>query len=149
MNVADSIRMKSHQPRTRCISRHRIVRQHNVSQSASGAVERPVAFHGYDAVRYHEMDGNGWLPGTVRSHAGNQVNLVGQWTAATLPQCWLLGAVVILVCRAVQILMSRRASDFDDLMGKRKAFARLWRWVMAVGCVQICALYLDWVTKVQ
>ena len=38
---------------------------------------------------------------------------------------------------------------FDDLLRKRKAFVRLWRWVMAVGCVQICALYLDRVTKVQ
>src|ERR1700758_2145621 len=59
-----------------------------------------------------------WLPGTVHSHLGNQVNLVGQWTAATLPQCWLLGAVLVLVYRAVQTLMSRRASDFDDLLGK-------------------------------
>ncbi len=90
-----------------------------------------------------------WLPGTARVHSETQATLVGQWTAATLPQCWLLGAVIVLVYRAVQILMSRRASDFDDLLGKRKAFARLWRWVMAVGCVQICALYLDRVTRVQ
>ena len=90
-----------------------------------------------------------WLPSTVRAHSETQATLVGQWTAATLPQCWLLGAVLVLVYRAVQILMSRRASDFDDLLSKRNAFARLWRWVMAVGCVQICALYLDRVTRVQ
>ena len=90
-----------------------------------------------------------WLPPTVRVHSETQATLVGQWTAATLPQCWLLGAVVVLVYRAVLILMSRRASDVDDLLSKRNAFARLWRWVMAVGCVQICALYLDRVTRVQ
>ncbi len=90
-----------------------------------------------------------WLPGSIRGHSETQVTLVGEWTAATLPQCWLLGAVVVLVYRAVQMLMSRRASDFDDLLSKRKAFARLWRWVMAVGCVQICALYLDRVTRLQ
>ena len=90
-----------------------------------------------------------WLPGNMRANPETQVTLVGQWTAATLPQCWLLGAVVVLVYRAVLMLMSRQASDFHDRMGRRKAFVRLWRWVMAVGCVQICALYLDRVTKVQ
>ena len=37
-----------------------------------------------------------WLPGTLRAQAGTQASVVGQWTAATLPQCWLLGAVVVL-----------------------------------------------------
>ena len=41
-----------------------------------------------------------WLPGSMRGHSETQVTLVGQWTAATLPQCWLLGAVVVLVYRA-------------------------------------------------
>jgi hypothetical protein len=90
-----------------------------------------------------------WLPGSMRGHSETQASLVGQWTAATLPQCWLLGAVIVLVYRAVLMLMSRRASDFDDLLSKRKAFLRLWRWAMAVGCAQIFVLYLDRVSKVQ
>ena len=90
-----------------------------------------------------------WLPGTVRAHSETQVTLVGQWTAATLPQCWLLGAVVVLVYRAALMLMSRQTLDVDHLLHNRKAFVRLWRWVMVVGCVQMCVLYLDRVAKVQ
>jgi len=90
-----------------------------------------------------------WLPGTVHAHSDNQVTLVGQWTAATLPQCWLLGAVVVLVYRAVLMLMSCQTLDVDHLLHNRKAFVRLWRWVMVVGTVQMCVLYLDRVARVQ
>ena len=50
-----------------------------------------------------------WLPGTMRAQAGTQASVVGQWTAATLPQCWLLGAVVVLVYRIAVMLMSGRS----------------------------------------
>jgi hypothetical protein len=90
-----------------------------------------------------------WLPGTVRAHSETQVTLVGQWTASTLPQCWLLGAVVVLVYRAVLMLMSRQTLDVDHVLHNRKAFVRLWRWVMVVGTVQMCVLYLDRVARVQ
>ena len=90
-----------------------------------------------------------WLPGTLRAQAGTQASVVGQWTAATLPQCWLLGEVAVLVYRIAVMLMSGRSSAVEDLLHNRKAFVRLWRWVMAVGTVQICALYLDRVTGVQ
>ena len=90
-----------------------------------------------------------WLPGTLRAQAGTQASVVGQWTAATLPQCWLLGAVVVLLYRIVVLLMPGRSPDVDGLLHNRKAFVRLWRWVMAVGCVQMCALYLDRVAGVQ
>jgi hypothetical protein len=90
-----------------------------------------------------------WLPGTVRAHSETQVTLVGQWTASTLPQCWLLGAVVVLVYRAVLMLMSRQTLDVDHLLHNRKAFVRLWRWVMVVGTAQMCVLYLDRVARMQ
>ena len=73
-----------------------------------------------------------WLPGSMRAQSETQVSVVGQWTAATLPQCWLLGAVVVLVYRTVVMLMPAETSDVDDLLHNRKAFVRLWRWVMAV-----------------
>ena len=90
-----------------------------------------------------------WLPGTVHAYSGTQATVVGQWTAATLPQCWLLGAVAVLVYRIAVMLTSGKTSDVDVLLHNRKAFVRLWRWVMAVGTVQMCALYLDRVTRVQ
>ncbi len=58
-NVNDSLGMKSHQLRADCIGGHRIIRKHDLSERAGSAVERPVAFHGHDAVRDHEMDRNG------------------------------------------------------------------------------------------
>src|SRR5580704_15859548 len=60
-----------------------------------------------------------WLPFTVRSHSVTQTTLVGQWTAATLPQCWLLGAVAVLLYRIAVMLMSGRTSAVDDLLHNR------------------------------
>jgi hypothetical protein len=91
-----------------------------------------------------------WLPGTARAHSGTQASLVGQWTAATLPQCWLLGAVAVLLYRIVLMLLPRTTWDIDDRLHNRRAFVRLWRWVVAVAAVQMCAVYLDRVvTAVQ
>lgn len=84
-----------------------------------------------------------WLPGTAHSLSGTQVSLVGQWTAATLPQCWLLGAVAVLIYRIVLMVLPRRTWDIDDCLHNRRAFVRLWRWVVAVTAVQVCAVYLD------
>src|ERR1035437_434852 len=55
-NVNDSIGMKSHQSRAGCIGGHWIIRKHDLSQSARGAVERPVAFHRHNPVSDHEAD---------------------------------------------------------------------------------------------
>ena len=91
-----------------------------------------------------------WLPGTALAHSGTQASLVGQWTAATLPQCWLLGAVAVLIYRIVLMLLPRTTWDIDDRLHNRQAFVRLWRWVVAVAAVQMCAVYLDRVvTAVQ
>ena len=81
---------------------------------------------------------------------GTQASLVGQWTAATLPQCWLLGAVTVLVYRIALMLVPRKTWDLDDLLRNRRAFVRLWRWVVTMAAVQMCALYFDRVvTAVQ
>ena len=90
-----------------------------------------------------------WLPGTLHCHSATQTTSIGQWTAATLPQCWLMGAVAVLLYRMAVMLISGRTSDVHDLLHHRRAFVRLWRWVIAVGTVQMCALYLDRVTGVQ
>src|ERR1035437_5397673 len=58
-NVNDSIGMKPHQSRAGCIGGHWIIRQHDLSQTTRGAVERPVAFHRHNPVRNYEADRNG------------------------------------------------------------------------------------------
>jgi hypothetical protein len=84
-----------------------------------------------------------WLPGTMPARPETQVSLVGQWTAATLPQCWLLGAVAVLVYHTAMMFVPRRTLQLDDLLRNRQTFVRLWRWVMAIAAVQMCGLYLD------
>jgi len=84
-----------------------------------------------------------WVPGALAPHSGTQVSLVGQWTAATLPQCWLLGAVVVLVYRIALMLVPPRSWSSVDFLHNRRAFVRLWRWMVVVAAVQMCALYLD------
>ena len=84
-----------------------------------------------------------WLSGAMRTPSGIQASLVGQWTSATLPQCWLLGAVAVLIYRVTLMLVPPRSWVVVDLLHNRRAFIRLWRWVVAVAAMQIWALYLD------
>jgi hypothetical protein len=51
--------METNQSGAGCVRGDGIVRQHDLSQSTIGTVERPVAFHGHDAIGDHEIDGNG------------------------------------------------------------------------------------------
>ncbi len=69
--------------------------------------------------------------------------LVGEWTAATLPQFWLLGAVIVLMWRLSVILYHPQSLRAGELAHHRRAFLRLWACVVAVGAVQISVLYLD------
>jgi hypothetical protein len=70
-------------------------------------------------------------------------NLVGQWTAATLPQCWLLGALFVLFYRASAMLVPPQSWGRAEAQSNRRAFLRLWRWTVALGALQIGALYMD------
>jgi hypothetical protein len=57
--VRDAIGIESHEPRAGEVCRHRIVRHHYSPQISRRSLERSVAFHGDDAVRDHEMRGQG------------------------------------------------------------------------------------------
>ncbi len=83
------------------------------------------------------------LPGVLHLSAGNSLTVVGQWTAATLPQCWLLGALAVLLYRTVVMVVRPKTWDSVEILHNRRAFVRLWRWAVAVGAVQMGALYLD------
>jgi hypothetical protein len=89
-----------------------------------------------------------WLgvPGVLHTHSANSLNLVGQWTAATLPQCWLLGALAVLLYRTSAMLVRPKTWDCFEILHNRRAFVRPWRWAVAVGAVQMGALYLDRLT---
>src|SRR5271166_1805039 len=58
-NMHDSVGFESHQPGTGRVGGHRIISEHDLSQETIRAVERPVAFHCYNAVGDHEVHRNG------------------------------------------------------------------------------------------
>jgi hypothetical protein len=90
-----------------------------------------------------------WL-GAVRPtppSAGIQSpNLVGQWTAATLPQCWLLGALLVLLYRVSAMLIPPQSWGRAEAQSNRRAFLRLWCWTATLGAFEVGALYMDRIT---
>ena len=89
-------------------------------------------------------------PAQCASHAGTQVHLGwpvdGSYVAAVLA-AGSIGCTLVPHCCIARAAPELRT--LTHLLHNRKAFLRLWRWVMAVGCVQMCALYLDRLTGVQ
>jgi hypothetical protein len=76
-------------------------------------------------------------PSTARTAAFSAYG--SQWISPTLPQCWLLGAVVALfyyLCRGMQ-------SDPQRAVKGRRTFLRIWYWFLALASAQGCALYLN------
>lgn len=70
-------------------------------------------------------------------------NLVGQWTAATLPQFWLLGALLVLFYRLSTLLVPPQSWGWAESRSNRRSFVRLWCWTVALGSLQLGTLYLD------
>ena len=70
-------------------------------------------------------------------------NLVGQWTAATLPQFWLLGALLVLFYRVSTLLVPPQSWGSAESRSNRRSFVRLWCWTVALGSLQLGTLYLD------
>ena len=70
-------------------------------------------------------------------------NLVGQWTAATLPQFWLLGALLVLFYRVSTLLVPPQSWSWAESRSNRRSFVRLWCWTVALGSLQLGTLYLD------
>lgn len=89
-----------------------------------------------------------WTHRAFRATAGSSLNwvadpnLLGQWTSSTLPQCWLLGGLFVLMYRLIQLLVPPESLNSAEWIQKRLAFLRLWRWVVALALLQGLALYL-------
>ena len=86
-----------------------------------------------------------WLgaPKVLQQRWGNPSTIVVEWTASTLPQYWLLGAMAVLVYRTVAMLVPPKRWGQSESERNRHAFLHLWRWTVALGSVQMLALYLD------
>ena len=70
-------------------------------------------------------------------------NLIGRWTSATLPQCWLLGALLVLFYRVSAMLVPPQSWGQAEAQSNRRAFLRLWCWTGALSAFEVGALYMD------
>lgn len=70
-------------------------------------------------------------------------NLIGQWTAATLPQCWLFGALLVLSYRVSTLLVPPQSWGWAESRSNRRSFVRLWCLTVVLGSLQLGTLYLD------
>ena len=80
--------------------------------------------------------------GNALTLTGDSTNPLRQWTGATLPQCWLLGALLVLIYRLVRIIVPSHAWDSSAMLHNRYALLRLWRWAIALVLMQALTLYL-------
>ena len=72
----------------------------------------------------------------------DSTNLLEQWSGATLTQCWLLGALIVLIYRLVWMIVPPESWDRPALLHNRHAFLRLWSWAIALTLMQGLTLYL-------
>lgn len=70
-------------------------------------------------------------------------NFVGKRTAATLPQCRLLRALFVLFYRVSAMVVLPPSWGRVEAQSNRRAFLCLWCWTVALGTLQVGALYMD------
>jgi len=64
----------------------------------------------------------------------------GEWMGPTLPQCWLMGALVALLYR---LWHAWRVNE-GLAVQRRGGFLRTWRWFLALASAHGCALWLGY-----
>ena len=69
----------------------------------------------------------------------------GEWMGPTLPQCWLVGALVVLLYYLLH------ASHINEglALQRRRAFLRTWRWFLALASMHGGALCLGYFVGVR
>lgn len=71
------------------------------------------------------------------------VSICGYWISPTLPQCWLIGGLFILIFRLLKTALSGRLHDDRTSLRIDNPLLRHWTWLLAMVLLQGCALYLD------
>jgi hypothetical protein len=59
-----------------------------------------------------------------------------------LPEGWLLAALLVLICRAVDTLLPAKRWSHNDLLRNQWAFLRLWGWAMTLLVALGVAIHL-------
>jgi hypothetical protein len=75
----------------------------------------------------------------------NSIPYGGEWMGPTLPQCWLVGALVALL---YYLLHAWRVNE-GLALPRRRAFLRTWCWFLALASAHGCALCLGYFVGVR
>lgn len=77
------------------------------------------------------------------STSNSSFTAVGGWTGMALPQAWLLGALFVLIYRAMTVVIAPMSWTNQMFSRTWLAFVRSWRWTIAMILVQELVLFLD------
>jgi len=72
------------------------------------------------------------------------VPIYGYWMSPTLPQCWLIGGLLILIYRLIEAVLPLRAHGSSGSRVDGISLLRQWTWLIALAVMQGCALHLDY-----
>ena len=78
----------------------------------------------------------------VRATSYTPFNVVGEWNGLTLPQAWLLSALLVLFYRVVAMFTALTNRTDSEFQSNRGAFVCLWRWTIALIAMQGLVLFL-------
>lgn len=70
------------------------------------------------------------------------ISYLSEWTSATLSQCWLLGAVIVLIYQLARLIVQGQPSGPHE-QNPALACLKLWGLIIAVSIFDAAALLLD------
>ena len=85
-----------------------------------------------------------WFHPSLHTLSAVAVPIYGYWMSPTLPQCWLIGGLLILIYRLIEAVLPPRTRDSSGSPVNGKSLLRQWTWLIALAVMQGCALYLDY-----
>jgi hypothetical protein len=83
-----------------------------------------------------------WCPLVPESSLS--LSYAGHWMSPTLPQYWLIGALLALFYYLIPIAHPAVRLEPNERVAYRRTFLRIWYWFLAIAGAQGCALYLSY-----
>src|SRR6266850_2100876 len=71
------------------------------------------------------------------------VSICGYWISFTIPRCWLIGGVFMLIFRLLKAVRSGGFQGDRTSLRINKSLLHHWPWLLALVLLQASAVYLD------
>ncbi len=84
-----------------------------------------------------------WCHPSLHRLPAVSVSIYGCWISPTLPQCWLIGGLFMLIFRLLKAVRSGGFHGDRTSLRINKSLLRQWTWLLVLVLLQGCALYLD------